>query len=312
VSGTIDFGSGNNYINVDIPNVTIDGSTAPNGGIAIKGAIIGINTSQVIIRHIRVRRGDVLFERDCISINANPNSISDIAIANVSMSWASDEIIAITTLPGTTATNITVQHCIMAEGLESDGYFSKPTLFTGNISELSFYKNFTAHNKERHVRADELTSMEIVNNVFYNAVGLGGITDGATFDMVNNHYKEGLDPTVSTSLMVNITTANINPETGVAYVPADSTYYITGNTNDFGASETDGDYTNNAGSSVVGTWITPDTVVNAIIDVLANAGATLPKRDSLDARYIDDYNNKTGNILPDSPTQTHVYPDLTL
>jgi len=316
VSGNIDWGAGNNYLNINIPNLTIDGSTAPNGGICLKGVIVTINASNVIIKHIRVRRGDVLFSRDAIQIAAVTSSIENVVIDHVSASWASDECLSITATGGYSVTNVTVQYSILAQGIESDGYFSKSTLISGTapsrVDNITFYKNYMCHNDERHIRANELTSLEIVNNVFYNVGSTNRTTDGCRFDLINNHYKEGNNPFGTDTIAKNVVTSNINPDTGVAYVVADTDCYINGNTNDGGLAEMEADYIAiNSSNSVMATTITPDTVADAIVDVLANVGATLPKRDTLDVEYIDDYNNGTGNWLPETPTVL-TYPDLTI
>jgi len=49
---------------------------------------------------------------------------------------------------------------------------------------------------------------------------------------------------------------------------------------------------------------------DALVDVLANAGATLPARDAVDARIVADVRNGTGGLI-DDPAEVGGWPDLT-
>src|SRR5215831_2130701 len=55
VAGTIYL---KNRIRIRAPYITIAGQTAPGDGICIRGATFGVDTHDVVIRHLRFRRGE--------------------------------------------------------------------------------------------------------------------------------------------------------------------------------------------------------------------------------------------------------------
>ena len=85
VSGNIELKSN---VSIKHPYITIAGQTAPGDGICLKGAALSIGADQVIIRHIRVRYGDINGgESDAVGSRGTKNIILD----HVSASWSVDE-----------------------------------------------------------------------------------------------------------------------------------------------------------------------------------------------------------------------------
>jgi hypothetical protein len=76
-------------IRVRAPYVTLAGNTAPGDGVCIAGNTVELETHDVVIRHLRFRRGetDVTDRND--SIGGNP--VGNIMIDHVSASWGLDE-----------------------------------------------------------------------------------------------------------------------------------------------------------------------------------------------------------------------------
>ncbi|HUT31681.1 MAG TPA: hypothetical protein VMX13_17970 [Sedimentisphaerales bacterium] len=116
LSGTIVLQS---ILRIDRPNITIAGQTAPGDGICIRDCSINIkNTHDIIVRCLRIRRGDVQVRAsgrptssdglDAVSINDSRNVIFD----HVSLSWSCDEIFGIVQNQ-----NVTIQWCIISEPL---------------------------------------------------------------------------------------------------------------------------------------------------------------------------------------------------
>lgn len=66
-------------ISVRAPYVTIAGQTAPGDGICVTGQSFLIDTHDVVIRHMRFRRGaqDVAFRDDAVGGNAVGNIMID-------------------------------------------------------------------------------------------------------------------------------------------------------------------------------------------------------------------------------------------
>src|SRR5215203_3871648 len=76
-------------IRIRAPYITIAGNTAPGDGVCIAGNTVELETHDVIIRHMRFRRGatDVGDRNDSIGGNPTGNVIID----HVSASWGLDE-----------------------------------------------------------------------------------------------------------------------------------------------------------------------------------------------------------------------------
>ena len=80
-------------ISIKAPYITIAGQTAPGDGVCVTGASFLIDTHDVIIRHMRFRRGavDVADRDDALGGNAVGNIILD----HISASWGLDEVMSI-------------------------------------------------------------------------------------------------------------------------------------------------------------------------------------------------------------------------
>ena len=191
------------------PNITIAGQTAPGGGITLKAnpsyssVLFNIDASDVIVRYLRVRRGEHTASGssgDGVLIGDNLG-VSDVILDHCSLSWGVDECLSVST----DASNITIQWCIVSEGLHdsthSGGPHSKGTLVTGTVTNLSMHHNLFAHNDERDPRLDGGGGIyDLVNNVIYNPArpSAGGwaachISDDGDLNCVGNFCKAGLD-----------------------------------------------------------------------------------------------------------------------
>jgi len=172
------------------PNVTIAGQTAPGEGVTIYGngiSFSGANNS--ITRHIRFRmgvNGDA--GKDALGIASGHNMIFD----HVSVSWGRDETFSISG----PVTNITIQNCIIAQGLSphSAGGLIQTS---GGVSILRtlYVDNHTRNPKVKGVN-------QFVNNVVYNWGGGGcyilGDSEGASFaNVIGNYFITG--PSTSAS-----------------------------------------------------------------------------------------------------------------
>ncbi len=121
---TVVFGvSGNiallSTLTINRPNITIAGQTAPGDGICIKDYSLNVaNAHDVVVRGLRVRRGDVVVRAtgrptgsaglDTVSIDDSTDVIFD----HCSLSWSCDEIFGIVQNQ-----NVTVQWCVISEPL---------------------------------------------------------------------------------------------------------------------------------------------------------------------------------------------------
>ncbi|MFZ5830650.1 MAG: hypothetical protein ACOY3P_11210 [Planctomycetota bacterium] len=194
VSGIIDLWDAkkgkSRTIQMDQPNITIAGQTAPGEGICLRGGALNVRSSDVIIRHLRSRRGFIVEGDTGDALTAKPIAIAsqtepvneseedfarrkekklergkdifehekteNIIFDHLSTSWATDENLSVT---GPNYT--TVQYCIAAEGLD----YSNPKQTPPNHSEGSLWgvsdadgratlhHTLYAHNRLRNPRA---------------------------------------------------------------------------------------------------------------------------------------------------------------
>ena len=194
IGGTITL---NSELKLGGGNLTIAGQTAPGGGIALKAAptlsgdLLEINRDDVIVRHVRFRRGVAVGDGDSINIKNAQNVILD----HVSASWGVDENIGVSN----PASNITIQWSIISEGLRnannSDGPHSMGTLLYSSGSGFSLHHNLFVHNVERNPRINVNGVADIVNNLIHNP---GSIPTVITSDFgpvkvnyVGNTYRKG-------------------------------------------------------------------------------------------------------------------------
>lgn len=290
---------------VRAPYITIAGQTAPGDGICVAGESFWINTHDVVIRHMRFRRGETWVGRRDDAVGGNP--VGNIMIDHVSASWGLDENMSIYRHMWNDSTgkkdlklgtvNVTIQNSIFSEALDTWNHAFGATLGGENCS---FMRNLYANNTGRNPSVGWNGVFNFVNNVVFNWVhrSVDGGDYTAKFNIINNYYKPG--PATPDS---RISHRILKPESGrskltrkvygMAYVNGnvvEGNETVTADNWNGGVQVEDlenaGDYTYEI------KWYTPFsmprmTVMNtrdAYDFVLKNAGATLPKRDAVDER----------------------------
>jgi|GEM_PF-1703567 len=171
------------------PLVTIDGSTAPGEGVCLCDHSLEIkDTHDVVVRYLRVRRGDLTtlarnqaerLERprgsgdlDCISAFRSNELMFD----HVSASWSNDEVFGIVG-----CRNVTIQWCIISEPLSNPALhpYGDNHAFGLNLSAstLSLHHSLVAHYVMRgpQFEANDMRrtmdydpQFEAVNNVLFD------------------------------------------------------------------------------------------------------------------------------------------------
>lgn len=326
VSGTIHL---NSELRIKNGSITIDGQSAPGDGICIADYPLIINASNVIVRFLRVRLGDVSnTESDAVSVNNSTGVVLD----HLSCSWSVDECMS---CYGNT--DFTMQYCIVSESLK-ESIHGKGSHGYGGIwggTNASFHHNLLAHHDSRNPRFDhdyvnstQTGPIDFVNNVVYNwgdnsAYGGEGSTHGGGgrhINFVSNYYKPGpsTESDVRTRLVDPWTSCgNCTDKCGGSVVAPK--IYLVDNTM---TTSTDVTADNWKGStkakSVAGVdvrWtegLTPltneQTAEQAYATVLAKAGCSL-HRDAVDTRIINDVKSGTGHLIN---TQSEVggWPEL--
>jgi hypothetical protein len=302
---------------VRAPYITIAGQTAPGDGVCVAGESFWVNTHDVIIRHVRFRRGETWVGRRDDALGGNP--VGNVIIDHVSASWGLDENFSMYRHmfepgPGIKeekmgTVNITVQNCISAESLDTWNHSFGSTMGGENCALL---RNLWADNTGRNPSIGWNGTFNFVNNVIFNwrhrSVDGGDYT--ALYNIINNYYKPG--PVTLTDEPVGHRI--LKPESGrsrLGYLVFGRVYahgnIMEGNekvTNDNwdGGIQVESDpdagkYT--AKMRVDKPFPMPQITIMSAKDafnfVLENVGATLPKRDVVDARVIEQV--RTGKIV---------------
>ena len=194
VSGTLKL---NTDLNINHPDITIAGQSAPGDGICIAGTL-NINTHNVIIRHLRVRRGVPIGGQGDDNIGGNPDH--HIIIDHCSTSWGMDENISLyrhmrPSLDGSTqikdaAENITVQWTISSEALNARGHAFGGT-WGGNPS--TFHHNLFACNTARNPSIGMSGAFDFRYNVVFNWQhrSIDGGDETSMVNLINNYFKPG-------------------------------------------------------------------------------------------------------------------------
>jgi hypothetical protein len=301
------------------PYITIAGQTAPGDGVCIAGESVWINTHDVIIRYMRFRRGETWVGRRDDAIGGNP--IGNIIIDHVSATWGLDENMSMYRHMYNDSTgkiedkfgtvNITIQNSIFGEALDTWNHAFGSTLGGENCT---FMRNLWANNAGRNPSVGWNGIFNFANNVIFNWVhrSIDGGDYRAQFNIINNYFKPG-PATPKTPIAYRI----LKPESGRSKLK-DKYYgraYVSGNIVEGYPAVTKNNW--NGGVQVEGKddaveldtsmkWnkqlpMAPITILSAEEArkyVLANAGATLPKRDAVDARIVKQVTTGKIEIAP--------------
>jgi pectate lyase len=301
-------------LDINAPDITIAGQSAPGDGICIANHSLNINTRNVILRHLRVRRGDPIGGQGADNIGGNPER--DIIVDHCSVSWGRDEGISLYRYmkpqPGGGAIkyavkNLTIQWVVSSEALGPSHAFGG----TWGGEDSTFHHNLFACNTGRNPSIGMSGRFDYRNNVIYNwgHRTMDGGDETSEINVINNYYKAG--PATDKDKVAMI--ARIGPGVRKMYSPGSEwaagdwypatparpgKWYVAGNMVE-GQPEVTADnwkgLSANASLEQLARVNTPftgwpvrqQTAREAYESVLAKAGATLPRRDPVDARVIE-------------------------
>lgn len=282
------------------PNITIAGQTAPGDGVALKTYPLVISADEVILRHLRLRLGGGgQGDADALSGRFHKNLIID----HVSASWSVDEVLSVYHME-----NVTVQWSIISESLYASHHVKGHHGFGGiwGSNYGSYHHNLIAHNSSRNPRlASGSGATDFRNNVIYNwgyESAYGGEAEqpgtdrflSTTVNMVANYFKPGpaTQPgPVSYRIFHPLTRAG--PSDYGRFFIADNVMVgsleVTAD-NWRGGVQLDGDANALPLIRRPAPWpamaIVQQTAQDAYGLVLAQAGATKPRRDAVDTRIV--------------------------
>lgn len=298
------------------PYVTIAGQTAPGDGICIAGESLLIDTHDVVIRHMRFRRGATEVTRRDDALGGNV--IGNVIIDHCSMSWGLDENISLyrhqfqanekSKLEKLPACNITIQNTISSEGLDTYNHAFGSTI--GGLNS-TFMRNLWANNISRNCSIGMYGDFNFVNNVVFNwwNRSLDGGDYRSMFNIINNYFKPGPITPKGEPISYRI----LKPESGYMVPKTFGRAYVNGNFID-GVPEVTKDNWNGGvqlenlsfeeakdklayikqSKAFPMPQITIMSAEAAYEFVLNNVGAILPKRDAVDERVIKQV--RTGTI----------------
>ena len=202
VSGTINAKS-NLPIYSGRGNVTIAGETAPGGGILIKNGSLSIQADNVIVRHLRFRMNSSGnpqdgHNMDGIRVRSSNQSvkIKNIIIDHCSVSWALDENISVKY-----AEKVTVQNSILGECIKG--------MLMQHAKKVSVLNNLFALNNSRNIMANSSDNtdfaFEQINNIVYGFKWATSASEGMAFSVIGNRYRLSDDFETSTNYPVTLT-----------------------------------------------------------------------------------------------------------
>ena len=286
------------------PYITIAGQTAPGDGICLRNYEFGIgNTHDCIVRYIRSRPGDHTSKPgglDAITVWDGSNIIIDHCTAM----WSTDECLSVTH----GSKDVTVQWCIIAEGLTDHSYGS--LIGSSKGGRISFHHNIYANNRSRNPRPTAYPDLpgpmiDFRNNVIYNWSGVAGYAGSGNsnekepviMNYVGNYLKLGpsapdRDDAREAAFMI--------------YKGAEIKMYVAGNhMAEFPAGNVDNwkmidtsrhDVSARLDNPIEMPRISTDASETAYHKILSEAGASLPARDAVDTRIIENVRKGSGRV----------------
>ncbi len=310
VSGTIHL---NSKLSIK-SNTTIAGQTAPGDGICLADFPVSLGGNNIIVRYIRFRMGDKNQRGGMVDGNGGDDAFggtrrNNIIIDHCSIGWSTDEVFSVYAGDSTT-----LSWNLIAEPLNYSYHFE-----TGDKDyehhgyggiwggkHTSGHHNLFAHCASRTPRFDGERNIpeefvDFRNNVIFdwghNNAYAG---EGGNYNIVNNYYKYG--PSTQTAVKERI----FNPYK-TKTLPYGK-FYINGNYMDGSPTVTNNNWlgvvmdkgteADAAASKVdipfVAESISTQTAADAYNAVLQNVGTTLPNRDTLDERIINEVKSRTG------------------
>ena len=302
VSGTIIL---NSNLTISHPDITIAGQTAPGDGICLRRYPLVVGADNVIIRNLRMRLGD---ESGGESDSFWGRGWTNLMIDHCSASWSEDETVSFYWCDSTT-----IQWCLISESLYNSNH-PKGAHGYGGIwggPNATYHHNLFAHHSSRNPRfASGVGNTDYRNNVIYNwgfnsAYGGEDTSAGSPLgyshiNMVANYYKPG--PATSSGKIryriVNPSTASTDNLDATRY----GKWYVTENVVEgfpavsadnwaAGVQPSGGDGVKagiRADTPFHFVDITQQTAEAAYPLVLLDAGATKPRRDTVDRRIVNE------------------------
>ena len=299
-------------------NATLAGQTAPGDGICLADQAVILDGNNIIVRYLRFRLGDRHQRGGMVDGNGSDDAFGGthrkhIIIDHCTMSWSTDEAFSVYGGDSTT-----LQWNLISEPLNYSYHFETGDKDYehhgyGGIwggAHLSAHHNLFAHCANRTPRFDGARNIpaELVdfrNNVIYNW-GTNNVYagEGGQYNIINNYYRWG--PSTKTNVKNRILNPYKKPP-ALAY----GRFYVDGNYVEDAPEITQHNWRGvvmndglpadtvlaKAGQPFACEPLQTHTAAEAYRLVLQWAGASLPKRDTLDQRIIRNVQERTGALI---------------
>ncbi len=298
-------------IRVQNPYLTLAGQSAPGDGICLRNYPFEVATHDVVIRYLRSRLGDLAGKaEDSITL---AHGASHVILDHCSATWSIDECLS---LAGGVS-DATVQRCLIAEGLDKSKHPKGPHGY-GSLARangpVSLHHNLWAHHRARSPRLGDnydkppYPMFDVRNNVMYDFGNTcSGLTQGKfPVNYVANYIRPGPSSTARTPI-------TIGSPSDLAFFIRDNIFegndaLTADNAQFFSRVEIDGvRQVRVVDKPFEAAPVKTLSAKEAFETVLATVGASLPVRDVVDARIVDEVRQRKGSII-DSQTQVGGWP----
>jgi hypothetical protein len=290
-------------------NTTIAGQTAPGTGIVLFGKRVTFtNANNTICRYLRIRLGATNNSgKDASGIANGANMIFD----HMSFTWGMDEVFSINwDSKNTSPDNITIQNSILGQGLHRENHSCGGLIQTPDGGRVSLIKDLYISNKTRNPKVKGKN--EFVNNVVYNwgngnrlgdqmnygwsgdAYIMGGSSGVSEVNIINNYFVGGPLTPPSASTPFSRGTGTFNLYGAGNYFDNNKNGTLDGSLVPYNTSGYPGlDAANFKTSPFAYPAASPSmTASQAYTYVIANVGATYPKRDQVDSLIMAEVNSR--------------------
>lgn len=291
------------------PYLTLAAQTAPGDGVALKNYGVDIHADEVVLRHLRVRPGDVGgVEQDAINVRSR-----NVIVDHCSVSWGTDETLSVIGA----ATDVTVQHCLIAESLNesvhSKGAHGYGTLITAS-GDVTIHHTVYAFHESRSPRPKDVL-LDFRHNL---VVGYGDQPGYNYADFTRMNYVGNvIEPRAYSKA----------PRCGFNVGGANARIFAAGNRlladgrliadeREFlcptrGLTQDELDERVRVAMPIAAPSVTGTPPEELRETLLGEAGATLPARDAVDRRVLGLVEAKEGGII-DSQEDVGGWPELSV
>ncbi|KAA9333512.1 pectate lyase [Hymenobacter busanensis] len=321
VSGTIHLSK---PLTIGKPNTTIAGQTAPGDGICLADFPVGVKANNVIVRFLRFRMGDKNQNTGMVDGAGGDDAFggtrnNHLVVDHCTMSWSTDEAFSVYEGDSTT-----LQWNLISEPLNYSYHFETGDkdferhgfggIWGGQHATMhhnlfaSCNNRMPRFNGSRYTHPAGYENVDFRNNVLYNwGENNAYAGEGGNYNIVGNYYKYG--PSTKESVRARV----LNPyriPAGKNPLPYGK-FYLAGNYVDASAEVTRHNWrgvTMNGGTAADTVLaqaaapfdlgpVTTHPAAQAYEAVLADAGATRPRRDTLDERIVRNVRTRTGRLI---------------